>query len=100
MLSEAKHLWLLRAAPKQVRDSSPATADQNDITKTLRNSFRNVFRLRCQCLQEWGPRKRQSPEQISERKRRIGFQSCLIVHAGDTRQLSLEMRNRTRRWIV
>ena len=39
-------------------------------------------------------------KQIPQRKRRIGFHSCLIVHTGDTRQLSLEMRDRARRRIV
>ena len=60
-------------------------------------SFRILFRLRRECFQEWRAGKRQSPEQIPQRKRRIGFQSCLIVHAGDARQLSLEMRYRARR---
>jgi len=63
-------------------------------------SFRDVFRLRRECFQQWRAGKRQSPEQIPQRKRRIGFQSCLIMHAGDTRQFTLEIRDRARRRIV
>ena len=62
-------------------------------------SFRTVLRLRRQRFQERRAGKRQSPEQISQRKRRIGFQS-LIVHAGDTRQLGLEMGDPARCRIV
>jgi len=70
------------------------------LALTKRNSLGHSFRLRRECFQERRAGKRQSPEQIPQRKRRIGFQSCLIVHTGDTRQLSLEMRDRARRWIV
>ena len=72
----------------------------NGIARRVGISFRNVFRLRRECFQERRAGKGQSPEQIPQRKRRIGFHSCLIVHAGDTRQLSLEMRDRARRRIV
>src|SRR5439155_11596933 len=62
--------------------------------------FRDVFRLRRECFQERRARKRQSPEQIPQCKRRVGLESSLIVHTGDTRQLSLEMRDRARRRVV
>jgi len=70
------------------------------LTLTERNSLGHSFRLRRECFQERRAGKGQSPEQVPERKRRIGFQSCLIVHAGGSRQFSLEMRDRARRRVV
>src|SRR4029453_15915247 len=64
------------------------------------NSLGYSFRLRRECFQERSAGKRQPSEQIPQSKRRIGFQSCLIVHTGDTRQLSLEMRDRASRRMV
>jgi len=70
------------------------------LALTKRNSLGLSFRLRRECFQERRAGKGQSPEQVPERKRRIGFQSCLIVHTGETRQLRLEMRDRARRRVV
>src|SRR5262249_19490108 len=67
---------------------------QNDRMRSLVSSFRRLLRLGGECFQERRARERQSPEQIPQRKRRISFQLCLIVHAGDARQLSLEMGDR------
>src|SRR5882672_47828 len=63
-------------------------------------SFRILLRLRRECFQERRARKGQSPEQIPQCKRRIGLESSLIVHTGETRQLSLEMRARARRRVI
>src|SRR5262245_65303173 len=70
-------------------------------SKSSYSSFLRIpFRLRRECFQKWRARKRQSSEQIPQSKRRIGFQSCSIVHPGDTRQLCLEMYHRARRRVI
>src|SRR4029078_3017149 len=73
---------------------------QNDRKQPFLFSFRDVFRLRRECFQERRARKWKSPEQIPKRKGRICFQSCLIVHTGDTRQLGLEVRDGARCRII
>ena len=83
------------------------------LALTKRNSLGHSFRLRRECFQERRAGKRQSPEQISQRKRRtVGEADSFpgdansvpyrfpAVHAGDTRQFSLEMRNRARSRVV
>src|SRR6516164_10944741 len=90
-----------RAAPetRRGRRDSKRNRPRNRIHASL-FSCRGLLRLRRECFQERSARKRQPSEQIPKSKRRIGFQSCLIVHTGDTRQLSLEMCDRARRRIV
>jgi hypothetical protein len=83
------------------------------LALSKRNSLGHSFRLRRQCFQEWRTRKRQSPEQIPQgRGRTVGEADSFpwdansvpyrfrAVHTGDTRQLSLEMRDRARRRVV
>jgi len=82
------------------------------LALSKRNSLGHSFRLRRECFQERRAGQRQSPKQISQRERRTGEADSFprdvnsvpyrfrSVHAGDTRQLSLEMRDRARRRVV
>jgi len=83
------------------------------LALTKRNSLGHSFRLRRECFQERRAGKGQSPEQIPQCIRRtVGEADSFpmdansvpyrfrAVHAGYTRQLSLEMRHCVRRRIV
>ena len=64
------------------------------------NSFRILFASVASVFKS-GVRERGSrPNKFPSANAGSAFKSCLIVHAGDTRQLSLEMRDRARSRVV